>query len=139
MNRDVLVDSSFLIALFDTNSKQYAQAQFLFRRVDRKLWVPQVALTEVAYMLEQRLGNKIVESFLFIVSSGRINLVSVVPSDIQRVHEIRIKYTSSRFDFVDCCIMALAERLDIQTIYTLDKRDFTIYDPPHCEVFEILP
>ena len=37
------------------------------------------------------------------------------------------KYADARFDFVDCCIMALAERLAITQICTFDRRDFSIF------------
>ena len=49
------------------------------------------------------------------------------------------KYADARFDFVDCCIMALVERLDITQICTFDRRDFGIFRPAHCEYLELLP
>jgi predicted nucleic acid-binding protein len=47
------------------------------------------------------------------------------------------RYT--RFDFVDCAILTLAERLDITQICTFDRRDFAAYKPTHCEYLELLP
>jgi hypothetical protein len=35
--------------------------------------------------------------------------------------------------------MAVAERFGITTVLTLDQRDFRLYRPRHCQVFEILP
>jgi hypothetical protein len=43
-----------------------------------------------------------------------------------------------RLDFVDASIVALAERLSIQRILTIDKKDFRIIRPKHCAYFEIL-
>lgn len=40
---------------------------------------------------------------------------------------------------VDCCIMALAERLHVTRIATFDRRDFSIFQPRHCGYFELLP
>lgn len=48
-------------------------------------------------------------------------------------------YQSARFDFVDCCIMALSERLNITQVCTLDRRDFSIFRPGHCPFLELLP
>jgi predicted nucleic acid-binding protein len=53
--------------------------------------------------------------------------------------DILEKYSDSRIDFVDACIMALAERLSITRILTFDHRDFGLYRPAHCEAFELLP
>jgi uncharacterized protein len=49
------------------------------------------------------------------------------------------KYADSRIDFVDASVMAVAERLSITTILTLDQRDFRLFRPPHCQSFELLP
>jgi hypothetical protein len=40
---------------------------------------------------------------------------------------------------VDASITAVAERLDITRILTLDQRDFRIIRPRHCDYFELLP
>ncbi len=48
-------------------------------------------------------------------------------------------YASADLDFVDCAIMALAERLNIRQILTFDHRDFSIVRPQHNAYFELLP
>ncbi len=59
--------------------------------------------------------------------------------DLRRVREIAIAYADAEFDIVDCCIMAIAERLNITRIATFDRRDFSVFRPSHCEYFELLP
>jgi len=49
------------------------------------------------------------------------------------------QYASANLDFVDCCIMALSERLNIVQVGTLDRRDFSIFRPKHVDYLEILP
>jgi uncharacterized protein len=49
------------------------------------------------------------------------------------------QYASAKLDFVDCTIMAVAERLEIQHIATFDRRDFSIVRPAHIEHFILLP
>jgi hypothetical protein len=48
-------------------------------------------------------------------------------------------YASADFDLADCCIMALAERLNITQVCTFDQRDFSIFRPTHCPHLDILP
>jgi predicted nucleic acid-binding protein len=50
-----------------------------------------------------------------------------------------IKYADSRVDFVDASIIAVAERLNIPRILTLDQRDFALVRPLHTERFDLLP
>ena len=59
--------------------------------------------------------------------------------DLGRARDILIAYDQAEFDIVDCCIMAIAERLNITRIATFDRRDFSIYQPRHCEFLELLP
>jgi predicted nucleic acid-binding protein len=40
---------------------------------------------------------------------------------------------------VDALIVAMAERLNIIRLLTLDRRDFQIIRPKHCGSFELLP
>lgn len=49
------------------------------------------------------------------------------------------QYADAKLDFVDAIIAAIAERLNITRILTLDQRDFRLIRPRHCEAFEILP
>jgi predicted nucleic acid-binding protein len=48
-------------------------------------------------------------------------------------------YADTHLDFVDASLVAMAERLNIHRILTLDRRDFTIIRPKHYPHFEILP
>ena len=59
--------------------------------------------------------------------------------DLERVNQILEHYADSQLDFVDAVIVAIAERLRITRILTLDRRDFSIMRPRHCDYFEILP
>jgi predicted nucleic acid-binding protein len=40
---------------------------------------------------------------------------------------------------VDATIMAMAERLKIKTILTIDRRDFSLFRPRHCDAFTLVP
>jgi len=40
-------------------------------------------------------------------------------------------YSSARLQAVDACVIALAERLDLGEVATLDRRDFLMVAPRH--------
>jgi predicted nucleic acid-binding protein len=46
---------------------------------------------------------------------------------------------NQQFGFVDCCILAIAERLNITRICTFDRRDFQTFATTHRERLELLP
>lgn len=101
--------------------------------------MPDVALVEVTHLLRNFINHNAMLAFLRIFSQSAFVLESVTMQDVRRAVEIMSKYADSRLDFVDCCIMAQAERLDITRICTFDRRDFAIYRPTHCETLELLP
>ncbi len=60
-------------------------------------------------------------------------------TDLRRARQIMQQYEKADLDFVDCCIMALSERLKITSVYTFDRRDFVIFRPTHVDYLELLP
>lgn len=66
-------------------------------------------------------------------------MVSLSEADLLRIAEILRQYADSRVDFVDASVMAVAERYHLQTVLTLDRRDFSIVEPKHWRYFTLLP
>ncbi|MCE7946362.1 MAG: hypothetical protein DYG88_02935 [Chloroflexi bacterium CFX4] len=55
-------------------------------------------------------------------------------ADLNRAAQIMRRSAEARFDFVDCCLMALCGRLTITRLCTFDRRDFGIFRPNHAEL-----
>lgn len=140
MKNAILVDSSFLYALNDKDDEYRDRAIKFARSFRGNFIVPTVALTEVTQLLGKRIGHHSIPTFLkAIVAAPDIYLEPISKDDVQRATEIIEQYPKAKFDFVDCCIFALAERLNISRICTFDIRDFTFFKPTHCEYMELLP
>jgi predicted nucleic acid-binding protein len=77
--------------------------------------------------------------FLKAFSASNVQVEPVSMNDIRRAAEIMEHFADAKLDFVDCCIMALAERLDIHQICTFDRRDFVIFRRADGEALELLP
>lgn len=101
--------------------------------------MPDVVLTEVTHLLRKFIGHHAVIRFLKAFSTSDMYVEPITMGDIQRAYEIMEKYRDARFDFVDCCIMALAERLNVIQICTFDRRDFSLFEPSHSDFLELLP
>ena len=133
-----LVDSSFLYAAYDESDKFHEPA---IQELDSNqiLLIPEIALVEVAYLLKLRLGIPATLEFLDTISATELPFINVATNDLKRARDIMATYADNRFDFVDCCIMALAERLKVTKIYTFDRRDFSVFRPNHCDYLDLLP
>ena len=73
------------------------------------------------------------------VRGSRLRLCALTEQDTDRIAEILEEYQESRIDFVDASVMAIAERYQTQTVFTLDQRDSRIFRPCHVAHLRLLP
>ena len=139
MERKLAVaDTGFVVALLNRLDQRHSQVTTIYRET-QNIFLPQTVLAEVAYLVGRDAGTKVVVAFLRGLEASRFNLISLISIDIERTASILETYSDSRIDFVDATVMAIAERMKIDTVLTLDQRDFTIFRPSHCNSFRLLP
>jgi predicted nucleic acid-binding protein len=134
-----IVDTSFLFALADLKDANHQRAVDMAAGMDDLLMLPITVLPEICYLIDSRLGHAAMRRFIDTVASGDLQVESVSRDDLSRVSEVLDQYADARVDFVDATIVALAERLKVTRILTLDRRHFELFRPQHCTAFEILP
>lgn len=103
------------------------------------LVVPHLVITEVAYLLSTRLGARAEVRFLGDLASGAFVVEPVHPRDWLRMAELVARYRDLPLGSVDASVVALAERLRVRTIATLDRRHFSVVRPAHLPAFELWP
>ena len=96
-------------------------------------------MTEVAYLLETRLGPDAEVRFLGDLAAGNLIAEPVQPADWIRIAELVAAYRDLPLGTVDASVAAAAERLRLVQIATLDHRHFTVVRPAHASAFEIVP
>ena len=134
-----LLDAGFLYSTLNRKEKFHGEAIEILVSIYEKVYFPVPAITEVAYLILRDLGAQALADF--IESLAEMNVVFETPTaeDYRRAAEIIRKYDDANIDFVDAVIVAVAERLNITKILTIDRRHFGIFKPRHCAAFEILP
>ncbi len=140
MNNPILADSSFLYAIYSiTDHNHDAAKEFILRIHSHRILVPEVTLPEVAFLFIRDVGYEAVGRFLQAFARSDVELQSISLTDVARAQAIMVAYPKAKFDLVDCCIMALAERLNITQVATFDRRDYSVFRPKHCDYLELLP
>lgn len=134
-----ILDTSFLFALSDRSDRNHSRVLTVAQTIRNRLILPTVVLPEACYLIGSRLGHKAMRDFLVNLPSRDLQLEALSIEDLARMTEILEQYTDSQLDFVDAAVVALAERMNVTRILTLDRRDFSIVRPRHCEYFELLP
>ncbi|MBI4729446.1 MAG: PIN domain-containing protein [Acidobacteria bacterium] len=135
----LIVDSGPLYAYVDRDDRDHEASLTLLESHRGPLIVPQLVVTEVAYLLETRLGPDSEVRFLGDLASGNFLTDPVLPGDWMRIAELVAEYRDLPLGTVDASVVATAERLGASAIATLDRRHFAVVRPAHVAALEILP
>lgn len=134
-----ILDTSFLFALTDQSDRNHQRVLTVAQDANETLVLPVVVLPEICYLVASRLGHQAMRRFVASMTPDAVQVESVAAEDLVRIQQILENYADNQLDFTDAAIVAIAERLAITRVYTLDRRDFSIIRPKHCDYFEILP
>lgn len=111
----------------------------ILQQIQEDIILPVPAITEVAYLLKRDIGVAAAADFIDSLVATTLTLETPRPADYLRAAAVMRAYAGVKLDFVDALIVALAERLNITRLLTLDQRDFRLIRPRHCAAFELLP
>ena len=134
-----LMDSGFLYALVDETDSHSRSVRNSLRTIYEEVILPIPAITETAHFVLKNLGAAALANFVEDLPEMNVVFETPTAEDYRRAAEIIRKYDDANIDFVDAVIVAVAERLNITKILTIDRRHFGIFKPRHCAAFEILP
>jgi predicted nucleic acid-binding protein len=98
-----------------------------------------LVVTEVAYLLQREAGPLVEMRFMADIIEGTYEPLPFEPIDWVRIAELGMQYPDLPLGTVDASVVAVAERLKITRIATLDRRHFSVVRPAHAEAFELLP
>lgn len=135
----VLVDAGPLYTYVDADDAQHARCAALLAEHDGVLVVPQLVITEVTQLLATRLGTRAELLLLADIASGAFSTEPVVPLDWQRIMDLVARYRDFPLGTVDASFVACAERLDVASVATLDRRHFGAVVPEHTPSCTLLP
>jgi uncharacterized protein len=134
-----ILDTSFLFALTDQSDRNHQRVLAVAQSVSEPLVLPVVVLPEVCYLVSSRLGHQAMCRFVSRMTPNAVQVESLTTKDLVRVHQILERYSDNQLDFTDVAIVAIAARLTITRVYPLDRRDFSVIRPSHCDYFKLLP
>lgn len=82
------------------------------------------SITETLHLLDFNRNAQI--DFIEWVHRGAVEIQNIENNDFGRIKELTEKYHDLPMDFADSCLVYLAEKMNLNTIATID-RDFSIY------------
>jgi len=121
----VLVDTGPLVSLLNEREHKHVSCVEALKGLRLPLLTCLPVVTEVSHLLRPYR-----DALRGLLGTSPEPLIEVLPFDLIDVRaalEIVGHYADQDFDFADACLMHLAEREGIDTVFTLDRKDFLVF------------
>jgi predicted nucleic acid-binding protein len=136
----IVVDTGVLFGAIDADDPHHADcAGVLDSHAAAPLGVVVPVIVETAWLIESRLGPAAEATFLGSLGTGELERIEMTDADWARVAELVGSYADLGLGVVDASVVAVAERLGITTVASLDRRHFSVVRPRHVDAFELIP
>ena len=132
-----VVDTGPLYTAADADDQDHQRSLDALQTAGIRLFVPAMVVAEATYLVGSRLGHAVEAAFL----SGMEALEVMAPSleDWQRMAQLVEDYGDFLLGGTHASVVVLAERLNTDTIITLDRLHFAVVRPSHCCAWRLLP
>ena len=138
----IICDTGPLVAAADRGDADNRACTDLFTGLHlarRPILVPAPVVAEVGYLLARTGGPRIESAFLRSIAQQTIIIVDLELADYERMADLVDTYADFPLGTTDASVVAVAERLRIGEVATLDHRHFGVVRPRHVKAFTLLP
>jgi uncharacterized protein len=123
--RRVLVDTGPLIALVSERDRHHQVCVDTLAALTPPLWTCWPVLTETAWLLRQ--SPAALDKLFGAFDEHLFALRPLEDEAIGWVAQFLRRYASIRAQLADAALVYLAERKNVRTVFTFDRRDFSVY------------
>src|SRR5262245_17642579 len=120
----ITLDSSALFALLNRRDPDHRRVTAAVQQDSGPYIIPAAVLGEIAYLVEERLGQKAMDLFLGDLVSGAFTL-DCGEAELDRSRQLARRYADLPLGFTDAAVAACAEA-NGKRVLTLDIRDFSV-------------
>jgi hypothetical protein len=132
-----LIDTGPLVGLYHDEDPHHARCRAALAGFGPPLLTCWPVLTEAAWLLRKR-----PDAFRAIIRDFDKDLFALLPldgGDLAGIAAIMRRYEDARLQLADAALAHLAEREGIRTVFTLDRRDFSIIRLKRNRALKIVP
>jgi predicted nucleic acid-binding protein len=124
--KSVVVDSGFLIGLFDETDPLHPRCRAFLKDYRGRFLTTEAVLTETLALLSVAQQLRCLDWLGDAVRAGLL-AVDREPLDFRSLEKLVRKYSDQPMDFADASVVLLATRTGVREILTADRRDFAVY------------
>jgi len=133
----VLVDTGPLVAILSSTDQHHEICVETLRHLPGPLFSCWPVITEAAWLL--RAYPRAVQQLLRSADNGFLELLSLAGEEGKAIADVMKAYEDIQPQLADAVLVHLADREGIDTIFTLARRDFSVYRSAGKRPFRILP
>jgi predicted nucleic acid-binding protein len=124
-NDRVIVDAGPLVAILNRLDSQHAVCRHEGLQLPRPFITTWPVITEAAWLLRNTSGG--VSGLLRMISEGLLECYELGTDAAIWMDEFFTKYADQSPQLADASLMYVAEQENVDSIFTLDRRDFLIF------------
>lgn len=135
----LLADTGPLVAVANARDQHHHACRRLLETHRGPVLVPAPVIVDVCQLLESRQGTHAEAAFLASLGTRELDVITLEPGDYTRAAQLVTQYADLPLGAVDAAVIAVAERLRVPEVATLDRRHFGVVRPSHVDAFTLLP
>jgi predicted nucleic acid-binding protein len=133
----VLVDTGPLVAIMSRTDEHHKICLETLHNLPGPMFSCWPVITEAAWLLRGEAGA--VQQLLDSISEGLLEFLALESAEAAQIAKLMEKYKDLRPELADTALVYLAERDDFDLMFTLDRRDFSVYQRGRKHPFRIIP
>jgi uncharacterized protein len=133
----ILTDAGPLVALLHADDVHHGACVDVLRSLREPMITVWPAFTEAMYLLGFSVDAQ--DALWQMLETDALWIAELTDEDHPRMRHLMRKYHDLPMDLADAALVRLAERERIRRIFTIDRRDFSVYRPAGVGRFEIVP
>ena len=137
MAETILIDTGPIVALLDKRDQHHETCKTHSQQLPEVLFTCWPVVTEACYLLRHR--PDLVERFIESINEVYYELLDITSEEITQVGGVLAKYGDQDIDLADACLVHLATRENISTVFTVDDRHFKLFRTTAGEPLRLLP
>lgn len=137
MAPELILDTGAFVALVDRSEKRHHDCVAVLEDWSGPVVTTEAVLTETLYLVGP--GWTAQKACLEFFLRGAFILVPSSLVSLRRAAALMEEYEDAPMDFADATLVALAEDLQADRIFTLDRRGFSTYRMSGRRAFRIVP
>jgi hypothetical protein len=133
----VLADTGPIVAILSRQDQHHKICVEALREMPGSLFTCWPVITESAWLL--RRDANAIQQLMNAIDAGLFEMLALTTADARPISAIMKKYGDVRIQLADAALVHLAARDGVDTVFTLDRRDFAVYRLPRGRGIRMIP